>query len=309
MRVLAVDDSAVTRSAVRRELAATRCELLEATSGEEALALVAREWPELVILDVGLPGMDGLETCRRIRALEAMERTAPAGAVPIVFLTADDTEVGRAEGFEAGAVDFIGKPFAPGRLREVVETLLRPDAPPQAPAALVVDDSPLVRRIVCDALTQVGIRSECAADGLDALQRLQANPAAYDLVITDYIMARLNGDAFCLALRADDRLRRLPVLVMSALDDAGHFRHLIASGASDFVRKPFVKEVFLNRVAGLLRRHRAWPQVTLRLARLFGETGFQRALARFGVPRHGREVQAMLKAAGALEARGRTGGA
>ncbi|MEY2566549.1 MAG: hypothetical protein QOE35_1078 [Actinomycetota bacterium] len=106
--------------------------VLQATSGEDGLALVSRERPRLVILDVGLPGqMDGLEVCRRLRA---------AGGLPVLMLTARDAEIDRVLGLEMGADDYVTKPFSPRELVARVKAILRraDGPPPEAPGVLAV---------------------------------------------------------------------------------------------------------------------------------------------------------------------------
>ena len=82
--------------------------VLQATSGERGLELVAQHRPVLMVLDIGLPGIDGLEVCRRVRV---------DSTLPILFLTARDGEIDRVLGLELGADDYVTKPFSP---REVV---------------------------------------------------------------------------------------------------------------------------------------------------------------------------------------------
>src|SRR5215813_14366262 len=85
-------------------------------SGEEAVAELRRHPVRLVVLDIGLPGIDGFEVCRRLRA-----RTA----VPILVLSARDDEVDRVAGLEAGADDYVVKPFSPRELVARVKAILR----------------------------------------------------------------------------------------------------------------------------------------------------------------------------------------
>ncbi len=281
MRILIVDDSALARAAIRRELESAGYEVEEAASGEAALERLSAVGPSLVTLDVRLAGSDGFETCRRIRALELLQEGAGPG-LPIVFVTAEDTLAWRIEGFRAGATDFLLKPLAPGSAQRVVDALLRA-APGGAPlTALVVEDSPLVRRIVCAALEQLGLRLVQAGDGEEALGILRADPTGVQLVVTDYVMPRLWGDALCRAIREDAALAHLPVLVASAVEQIADLVRIFRAGASDFVPKPFVKEVFQARVAGLLGGTGLDAELLRRAAAPHGETGYRQALQRFG---------------------------
>ena len=103
--------------------------LLHATSGEEGLERLRDRGPRAVLLDVGLPGIDGFEVCRRIRA---------ASEVPIIMLTARDAEVDKIVGLELGADDYVSKPFSPRELVARVKAVLR-RSEEQPVAARVID--------------------------------------------------------------------------------------------------------------------------------------------------------------------------
>jgi two-component system response regulator MprA len=115
-RILVVDDDPMLAAALRRPLTYEGYEVDVATSGEEALARVHEHAPDLVVLDVLLPGMDGLATCRRLRSVTD---------VPVLMLTARSEVPERVAGFEAGADDYLGKPVAFEELLVRVKALLR----------------------------------------------------------------------------------------------------------------------------------------------------------------------------------------
>lgn len=114
--VLVVEDELSIAELVRAYLERDGYGVVWARSGEEALAEIARHPVRLVVLDIGLPGIDGFEVCRRLRG-----RTN----VPIVMLTARDDEVDRVAGLEAGADDYVSKPFSPRELVARVKAVLR----------------------------------------------------------------------------------------------------------------------------------------------------------------------------------------
>ena len=107
--VLVVEDEVNIANVVRIALERDGYRVIAVRTGEEALAELPRHPIALVILDLGLPGMDGLEVCRRVRA---------GSSLPIIMLTARDEEADRVAGLELGADDYVPKPFSP---REVVE--------------------------------------------------------------------------------------------------------------------------------------------------------------------------------------------
>jgi DNA-binding response OmpR family regulator len=129
-RVLVVEDEPNIAQFIRRGLIYKGYEVDVAETGEEALD-VARERPaDLVILDLMLPGMDGIEVCRRLRA---------AGDVAIIVLTARDKVSDKVEGLEAGADDYVTKPFAFDELLARVRAALRPRVPTKADVLQVGD--------------------------------------------------------------------------------------------------------------------------------------------------------------------------
>ncbi len=132
MRVLIVDDDRSLREALRRTLTLGGYETVSAGSGEEALAQVADAGPDALVLDVGLPDLDGLEVCRRLR--QAGNR------VPVLMLTARDAIEDRIDGLDAGADDYLVKPFDVGELKARLRALLRRGGGEEVPDALSFDE-------------------------------------------------------------------------------------------------------------------------------------------------------------------------
>jgi CheY-like chemotaxis protein len=117
-RVLLVDDEAAMRAVCRLNLELEGFDVLEASEGPEALNVAARERPDLVLLDVMMPAMDGFDVARRLQANPA------TSAIPVVFMTALAASDDRRRGFDAGGVGYVVKPFDPVRLGETVRTTL-----------------------------------------------------------------------------------------------------------------------------------------------------------------------------------------
>ncbi|NNL98137.1 MAG: response regulator transcription factor [Acidimicrobiia bacterium] len=123
-RVLIVDDEQELRAMLSAYLTADGFEVLEASDGEQALELAQSGDPNVVILDVGLPGIDGFEVLRRIRSFSD---------VPVIMLTARSEEVDRVVGLTVGADDYVTKPFSPRELSARIGAVLRRASP--APAS------------------------------------------------------------------------------------------------------------------------------------------------------------------------------
>ncbi len=125
-RILLADDESVLRDFISRNLRARGFDVLEASNGLEALAVWEREEPHLLILDIMMPRMDGLEVCRRVRE---------HSTVPIIVLTALDAESDKVTALDLGADDYLTKPFGVEELLARVRAVLRraqPDAMPHA---------------------------------------------------------------------------------------------------------------------------------------------------------------------------------
>jgi two-component system, OmpR family, response regulator MprA len=128
MRILVVDDDQAVREVLGRTLTLGGYEVQMAADGEQALEAVVESVPEAVVLDIGLPGMDGLELCRRMRRL--------GNRVPILMLTGRDAVSDRIDGLDVGADDYMVKPFDLGELKARLRALLRRASPERAAAEL-----------------------------------------------------------------------------------------------------------------------------------------------------------------------------
>jgi two-component system response regulator MprA len=132
MRVLIVDDDRSLREALRRALVLGGYDTVSAANGREALTQAADATPDALVLDVGLPDLDGLEVCRRLRAA--------GNRVPVLMLTARDAIEDRIDGLDAGADDYLVKPFDVGELKARLRALLRRVGAEDAPDELTFDE-------------------------------------------------------------------------------------------------------------------------------------------------------------------------
>ena len=135
VRILTVEDDERIRTAVSLALEEEGWEVEETANGEDALVAFARDPSDVVLIDIMLPGIDGFEVCRRIRRL---------GDVPIVMVTARSDSHDVVAGLEAGADDYLRKPFDPKELSARVRALLRRSRPSGSPAQMVVDQLEII---------------------------------------------------------------------------------------------------------------------------------------------------------------------
>jgi DNA-binding response OmpR family regulator len=181
LTVLVVEDDETVADVVAAYLQDAGLVVLRAADGVTALAVAARERPDLVVLDLMLPGVDGLEVCRRLREARA--------DLPVVMLTALGEEADRLAGLESGADDYVVKPFSPRELVLRVQAVLRRAAPSAAGAGTSGPAAALAaagrRRLVAGGLvvdlaartaTRDGAPLTLTARELDLLAHLMAHP-------------------------------------------------------------------------------------------------------------------------------------
>ena len=136
MKVLIAEDDEHIRNGLAEVLEGEGYQTLAARDGEEALDIYAREKPDFVCLDIMMPGVDGYEVCRRIRARDA--------SVPVIFISAKSEEIDRVVGLELGADDFIMKPFGVreviARIRAVTRRCMAARKPDMRPSSFTLED-------------------------------------------------------------------------------------------------------------------------------------------------------------------------
>ncbi|HXS33599.1 MAG TPA: response regulator transcription factor [Solirubrobacterales bacterium] len=167
--VLIVDDEPTIVEVVGRYLQRAGYETLEATDGTEAMQIAERGNPDLVVLDVMLPGFDGIEVMRRLH-----ER--PGKPVPVILLTARGEESDRLVGLRRGADDYVVKPFSPKELVARVDAVLRRVLPPAEEAAVPIEVGPLRIDPAMRTVTLDGEEIALTQREFDLLAYLAANP-------------------------------------------------------------------------------------------------------------------------------------
>jgi DNA-binding response OmpR family regulator len=179
--VLVVDDEPIVREVVVRYLEREGYVTLEADHGERARDLLERESPDLVVLDVMLPGIDGLELCRWIRARSEL---------PVIMLTARGEEADRVVGLELGADDYVTKPFSPRELAARVRTVLR-RASSNGPGAGRLAFGEVELDAESREVTRGGVELRLTAKEFDLLRFLASHPRR--VFSRDQLMARVWG--------------------------------------------------------------------------------------------------------------------
>jgi phosphate regulon transcriptional regulator PhoB len=208
--VLVVEDEPDIRRLVVLHLERDGFRCRTATTGSDALREVKTAVPDLVVLDLMLPGVDGLEVCRRLR------RDTSTASVPIIMLTAKSDEVDRIVGLEVGADDYVTKPFSPKELVARVRAVLRRSHPDQAPPVLTV--GPITLDAARHAVSLKGRAIVLTPKEFDLLQALLE--AAGRVLSREFLLNRVWGYARADVIESrtvDVHVRRL----RAKLGDAG----------------------------------------------------------------------------------------
>ncbi|HZP18729.1 MAG TPA: PleD family two-component system response regulator [Bauldia sp.] len=272
-RVLVVDDIVANIKLLEARLTAEYFEVVTAMNGPEALEICARGQCDIVLLDIMMPGMDGFEVCRRIKA---NPRTSH---IPVIIVTALDQPVDRVKGLEAGADDFLTKPVNDIALITRVKSLVRlkmltDELLTRATTSneiglddyldagsldglngniLLVEDMPAsVERVKQTLAPHHTIDHE--ADPQEAL--FKAADGDYDLAIVSLTLAKIDGLRLCSQLRSLDRTRLVPILVIVDPEDNARLLRGLDLGVNDYLVRPIDKNEMLARVRTQVRRKR-----------------------------------------------------
>ncbi|HOO38644.1 MAG TPA: response regulator [Deltaproteobacteria bacterium] len=244
LRILVVDDSAVVRSVLSKELLRSGVEVTQAENGQQAFDIALCKEFDLIITDVEMPVMDGIELCRKLKSNPRTEKT------PIVILSSLDHEEDIKRGYKAGASTYISKAQAKESLIETIETALHKTTFQRGRTILVVDDSSTVRKLVEKGLKEVGFEVAKAENGRAALETLRHEKP--DLILSDIDMPEMNGEVFCKTVHEDPVLASIPFVVMSANNDRPIMRRMLQLGADAYLVKPFNVDQLVITVEKLL---------------------------------------------------------
>ena len=273
-RVLVVDDILANVKLLEARLTAEYFDVVTAMSGLEALDICERSQCDIVLLDVMMPGMDGFEVCRRLKAQPATSH------IPIVMVTALDQPADRVKGLEVGADDFLTKPVNDLALLTRVRSLTRlkmatdelrvraattremgigdgtPDLFSESGVAgrvLVVDDRPASYERIATALRK-DHTVDIERNPHEALFRIAEGQ--HDLIIVSLGLTNFDGLRICSQVRSLERTRNLPLLIVAEPDEEARVLRGLDIGVNDYLIRPVDRNELLARARTQLRRKR-----------------------------------------------------
>ena len=273
-RVLIVDDFAPNLKLLEARLTAEYFDVLTASSGSEALAICAQEDCDIVLLDVMMPGMDGFETCRRLK------RDPRTHHLPVVLVTALDQPEDRVRGLDAGADDFLIKPIdeialtarvrSLTRLKVVLDELRsRASASanlgmPDPVLAAMRDDVRGAHVLLVEDRASAATHIKAALDVLHVVD-VESDPqealfkgveGRYDLFVVSLGLQGHDGLRLCSQFRSLERTRHVPILIIAEPEDRPRVLRGLELGINDYLLRPIDRNELLARARTQLRRKR-----------------------------------------------------
>ncbi len=217
--VLVIDDEDDSRDLMANMLEECGCEVATADAGNRALAEARKRQPDLIMLDLMMPSMDGWQV------LQALKADAELRHIPVVIAS---IVAGENQGAVIGAVDLLQKPFSREELQRVLGARLRPKV-------LVVEDNDLDQHVFGSSLAAAGVEYRIATNGRDALVAVeQFSP---DLILLDLLLPEMDGMEFLQRLRANPLHEQLPVFIVTAKELSNDETELLHQQARFILRK------------------------------------------------------------------------
>lgn len=278
-RILVVDDQPANVRMLEAKLLAEYFDVCTAENGVDAIDIARQEQPDLILLDIMMPGIDGYETCQRLKA------DLQTRHIPVIMVTALDQREDRIRGLECGADDFLTKPIDDVTLFARVRSLLRLKAVLDelryrdqggALAGIVADpvelDAQPAGALVVTSEERSGKRfARAFPDGIDADYELEPAAAVkrmqggIDLMLLDLTCPTFDGLRVCARIRSDTATRQVPIVAIVNPDDVQTAVKALELGANDIVYRPVDASELAARVRTQLRRKRYADKLRNRL--------------------------------------------
>jgi len=256
--ILLVEDNENNRDMLTRRLQKKGFDILTAIDGQQGVEIAKRNLPDLILMDMGLPVLDGWEATRQIKSNKNTKE------IPIIGLSAHAMSGDRKKAIDAGCCDYDTKPVDLDRLMKiitkniVVENLLESrvtnksktmfDSKLKKINILVADDDSACLNLVDRFLENKGCEILLASNGTKAWEFLESEKNEFDVVILDRQMPGLDGIQILQKMKKSNRLKDIPVIFQTGLIDVEDIRDGMKEGAYYYLTKPYVRRSLISIV-------------------------------------------------------------
>ncbi|MDX1314800.1 MAG: response regulator, partial [Eudoraea sp.] len=252
-KILVVDDSRGARTIIRNELRSAGYTVYMAENGKQAIQKARRVMPDIITMDIEMPGMDGFEACRHLKENDDTRD------IPVIIVSSLTSASLVEKGFAAGAVEYFTKPFKQGRLVAYINMLLESKKINKGHNILVAEDSKTTRHIIEYLLTKNGYNVFCANNGDEALSLLpECSP---DLILTDCYMPGKDGFAFTAEVKQLEPFKHVPIIMLTSAQKREDMLRGLACGAGDYIGKPFDEAELLARISSHILNKKLFDDV------------------------------------------------
>ncbi len=252
-KILVVEDSKWLRHMMVNELKQHGYKVIQASNGNDALILAKNEKPDLITLDIIMPGMDGYETCKKLR------EDPLTHDIPVIMITALDSQEEREKGFKAGAIEYFLKPFTPDQLTNYISLLFESQKAQRMEKAVVIDDTLSTLHIIKHVLKKQGIEAITATNGKDGLKKIKEYTP--DIIISDVYMPGMDGYQVCHKVKVSPETKHIPLILLTSSGKKEDILKGLAFGANDYIVKPFDENELLSRAVNLLASKKLYDEV------------------------------------------------
>lgn len=267
-KVLVIEDNQLNLKLVRSLLDLNGFDVVEAMSAESGIERAGETKPDLILMDIQLPGMDGLEATRILKADQEL------GKIPVVALTSYAMQGDEKRTLDAGCSGYISKPIDTRAFIPKLENLLG-QQPRQLsrsvpgkgthsnrPRILIADDDPLNIKVMKGKLPERMYELFTVGGGVDCVEA--ANALLPDLVLLDVMMPDLNGYEVTWKLKTSPRTGHIPIILVTTLDSPEDKAKGLEVGADEFLTKPVSTVELQTRVQSMLKLKKYFEQLELR---------------------------------------------
>lgn len=247
VRILALDDNIIDIRMLEHALSDTGIVLDTSTSAEDAIRKLSREEYDVLLIDHMLPGVDGITLLKLIRDRHVCDNT------PAIAVTGNTVSSARENYLNAGFSGYVTKPISRKKLIDALAESLGiyvgTDEEKPKPAVLVVDDNRM-NLLVAQKILGDDYSVSIVTSGKAAFEHLQFNKV--DMILLDLRMPEMDGFQFMELIKQNGKLKDIPIICLTADDDADSEVRCFELGAVDFIAKPFIAEVMRRRISRIL---------------------------------------------------------